>query len=537
MSDSSLPSPQLSTPGESPQAPTGGAHGGSGGPALLRSLCPALLEWLPRQRWFAGKGRPLTGVSLVAATEILPCGPDSTMPGLLHLLVRAHQSAPPVPHPQAQAQAQAQAQQQQPPPPGEGDCYQLLLGVRGALPPELATALVGRPPSGPLRGRAVYEALADPRLTGVLLERLRVPGTLGCLRFSRDPEAEIPAGPRPSPLTAEQSNSSVVYGSACILKLFRRVETGINPDLELTRALARHGCAQVPPPTAWFEAVRRGAREDPSATMTLGVLQPFVTGACDGWQLALRSLAARADFTGEAGALGRTTARVHTGLAEALPTSALDRRQLECVAREMAARLDGASAAVPALRPYREALHGAYRALPELGGDGRRRAAQRVHGDLHLGQVLGTAPEATGHTGATGALGAAVNEGADATAWTVIDFEGEPARPLAERRADQPVVRDIAGMLRSFDYAACQRTAGPGDAWAREWARANRAAYCAGYAEACGADPREEAALLRAYETDKAVYEVLYEARNRPAWLGVPMSAIRRLADPSDAGG
>lgn len=494
---------------------------------MLRSLAPLLLEWLPRQRWFAGKGRPLTGFSLVSATEILPCATGTATPGLLHLLVRAHQSKPSVPHPQATVEA---------------DCYQLLLGIRDALPPELATALVGRPSTGPLRGRAVYEALADPRLTGLLLERLRVPGTLGRLRFSRDPEAVIPSGARPRPLASEQSNSSVVYGTSCILKLFRRVETGINPDLELTLALARHGCAQVPPPTAWFEAMPPGGPEGPAGATesgtTLGVLQPFLAGAHDGWQLALRALAARRDFTGAAGALGRTTARVHTGLAEALPTSSLDRRQLECVAGEMAGRLDGASAAVPALRPYRAALHATYRALAELAGDGRLRAAQRVHGDLHLGQVLGTSPEGEGtaSTGSTGGTGGVGDAARDATVWTLIDFEGEPARPLAERRADQPVVRDIAGMLRSFDYAACQRTAGPGDAWSREWAEANRAAYCAGYAEAYGSDPREEAVLLRAYETDKAVYEVLYEARNRPTWLSVPMSAIRRLATPGPEG-
>ncbi|MDJ1134858.1 maltokinase N-terminal cap-like domain-containing protein [Streptomyces iconiensis] len=526
MSDSSLPSPELfEQGGPSPEpferggAPASGARGDHAGTALLRSLSPPLLDWLPRQRWFAGKGRPLTGFSLVAATEILPCGAGNAAPGLLHLLVRAHQTArAAVPPPQKQAHS-------------EGDCYQLLLGVRDALPPELAPALVGRPTAGPMRGRAVYEALADPRLTGLLLERLRVPGRLGPLRFSREPEAVIPSGLRPRPLTTEQSNSSVVYGSSCILKLFRRVEPGINPDLELTLALARHGCARVPPPTAWFEAVPPGA-DDASASMTLGVLQPFVAGACDGWQLALRALAARRDFTGAAGALGRTTALVHTGLAQALPTSLLDTRQLERVADEMAGRLDGASAAVPALRPYRAALRCAYRELAELGGDGRRRAAQRVHGDLHLGQVLGTAPEKTTGTAAT-----ATTAATEATEWTLIDFEGEPARPLAERRADQPVVRDIAGMLRSFDYAACQRTASPGDTWSREWAEANRAAYCAGYAEACGSDPREEAVLLRAYETDKAVYEVLYEARNRPAWLGVPMSAIRRLAAPAGLGG
>jgi maltokinase len=132
-----------------------------------------------------------------------------------------------------------------------------------------------------------------------------------------------------------------------------------------------------------------------------------------------------------------------------------------------------------------------------------------VHGDLHLGQTL------RGDGGA--------DEG-----WSLIDFEGEPARPLTERRRPQPAVRDIAGMLRSFDYAACQGSDGTGP---EEWAVANRHAYCAGYAEAGGGDPRDDEVLLRAYETDKAIYEVLYEARHRPDWLAIPLSAISRLAD------
>ncbi|MGI5348704.1 maltokinase N-terminal cap-like domain-containing protein [Streptomyces sp. CA-250714] len=456
----------------------------------LMSLGPHLARWLPHQRWFAGKGRPLAGLSLVAATELLPYSAGAGKPGMIHLLVRV-----------------------------DGDCYQLLLGVREVLPPELAPALIGRPTTGPLRGTAVYEALCDPRLTGLLLERLRTPGTLGPLRFSRGGHAALPREPRPRPLEAEQSNSSVIYGNAAILKCFRRVEPGINPDLELTLALARHGCPHVPPPLAWFEA--SGDEGGSGDSRTLGILQPYLPGTRDGWQLALRALAAGADFTPAARALGRTTARVHTGLAEALPTSALTGSQLERTANRMAGRLAKASAAVPALRPYEAGLRDAFRALAVLGSHrthSRAVPTQRIHGDLHLGQALGR------------------ESGNAPDTWTLIDFEGEPARPLAERRAPQPVERDIAGMLRSFDYAACQGpAAAPDAAFSAEWAAANRAAYCAGYAEVCGRDPREDAVLLRAYETDKAVYEVLYEARNRPAWLGVPLSAIRRLAAPSSS--
>ncbi len=193
---------------------------------LLPSLAPLLHAWLPRQRWFAGKGRPVTGFSLVSATEMLPL--DGTAgPGLLHLLVRAQQ-------PEQSAR------------PAD-DCYQLLIGVRASLPTTLAAALIGRVEHGPLAGRTVYDALHDPRLAGLLLERFRRPGTLGALRFERT--AAIPAGLAPRVLDAEQSNSSLVYGDAYILKIFRRVFPGANPDLELPLALAREGANASPPPS------------------------------------------------------------------------------------------------------------------------------------------------------------------------------------------------------------------------------------------------------------------------------------------------
>lgn len=475
----------LSVPLTRPRA-TGAEPRPDDGRELIASLAPLLAEWLPRQRWFAGKGRPVTGFTLVAATELLPRPYGGSAPGLLHLLVRAQQPGPAgAPGPAA----------------GTDDCYQLLLGIQDALPPQLAPALIGRPTGGPLHGRTVYEGLADPRLTSLLLERLRVPGRLGVLRFTREPDAAIPPGLTPRLLGAEQSNSSAVYGETYILKLFRRVGPGLNPDLELPRALANTGCSRVPAPAAWFEAEPAGAGEEP---MTLGILQPYLPGSADGWQLALGALAVRADFAASARALGHATAEVHLALAEALPTVVLRRPQLERLAAAMTGRLDTAAGAVPALRPYRESLRRIYDELAGLGRAGRTWRAQRIHGDLHLGQVLRTPADGR---------------------WSVIDFEGEPARPLAERRRPQPVARDVAGMLRSFDYAAAV-----GRAAGSCWAERARAAFCEGYA-AVHHDPREDPQLLRAHETDKAVYEVLYEARHRPDWLPVPMSAIRRLAE------
>ncbi|MFF3878598.1 maltokinase [Streptomyces sp. NPDC001978] len=453
-------------------APSGTTTSGS----LLASLDPLLREWLPRQRWFAGKGRPVTGFSLVAATELLPS--DSNL-GLHHLLVRVHQP------PTLGAPARP------------GDCYQLLIGEREALPPRLAPALIGHVTAGPLAGHTVYDALYDPRPAEVLLEALRAQARIGGLRFERDPGQEIRDGLVARLLTAEQSNSSVVYGDTFILKLLRRVVPGVNPDLELPLALARGGCARVPAPTAWLRADVAGD------AYVLAVLQPFVQGAADGWELALRELAKGEDFAAEARALGRATAEVHLALARALPTVTLGHGLLRSLVDGMVERLEAAAQAVPALRPYEAGLRSAYRALDGLAAEGRTWTAQRVHGDLHLGQCL-RSPSGD---------------------WSLIDFEGEPARPLPERRLPQPPVRDIAGMLRSFDYAARSVTPpAPG------WAAVCRDAYCSGYAEAAGSDPRADPVLLRAYETDKAVYEVVYEARHRPDWLAVPLSAVRRLA-------
>ncbi|WP_333777219.1 maltokinase N-terminal cap-like domain-containing protein [Streptomyces sp. IBSBF 3136] len=432
----------------------------------LASLGGLLHDWLPKQRWFAGKDRPVTDLSVLSVTELFP--------GCLHLLV--HASHAPVPTPGGT------------PPPG--DCYQLLLGVRERLAPRLERAYIGRAEEGPLAGLAVYDALHDPRSAHLLLERLRRPGSTGPLRFESDPGAELPGALPPRLLDAEQSNTSIVYGDACILKVFRRIQPGVNPDLEVPGALAAQGCARVPAPVAWFSTTA-------PRPATLGVLQPFLPDATDGWTLALRALGTGDDFTAEARELGRAMAEVHLALAEAFPPAGPGENGR--TAEAMRARLDAAAHAVPALRPFVPGLRAAFGALATCDTGP---PAQRIHGDLHLGQVL--------------------RAGRD---WFVIDFEGEPSRPLDERRAPQSPVRDVAGMLRSFDYAARQRRP-----WRPEWARRCREAFCAGYAARAGWDPRKKHALLRAHETDRAVYEVLYEARHRPDWLPVPMAAIERLA-------
>nr|WSY49274.1 phosphotransferase [Streptomyces sp. NBC_00886] len=437
--------------------------GVDGPPATLAGL---LREWLPGQRWFAGKDRPVADLDVLSTTELFP--------GCLHLLVHAAHTGAPAPGGT--------------PPPG--DCYQLLLGVREHVSPRLARAFIGRVNEGPLAGLAVYDALQDPRSAELLLERLRHPGAAGPLHFEADPSTSVPAKLAPRLLDAEQSNSSLVYGDRFILKVFRRIQPGVNPDLELPGALAAQGCTRVPAPVAWFRTA------EPRAA-TLGVLQPFLPDATDGWALALRALTDGDEFTTEAHELGQATADVHLALAAAFPSGT--GTENDRTAAAMAESLEAAAHSVPALRPFVPGLLTAFGAL--VGRDAGP-PAQRIHGDLHLGQVLRADRD-----------------------WFVIDFEGEPSKPLAERRSAQSPVRDIAGMLRSFDYAARQRRP-----WRPEWARRCREAYCAGYAARAGWDPRTKHALLRAYETDRAVYEVLYEARHRPDWLPVPMAAIERLA-------
>ncbi|MEV6883888.1 MULTISPECIES: maltokinase N-terminal cap-like domain-containing protein [unclassified Streptomyces] len=436
----------------------------------MASLGELLREWLPRQRWFAGKDRPVAELGLLSMTELFP--------GCLHLLVHTGQGS--VPSPGGA--------------PPAGDCYQLLLGVREQPSPRLGRAIIGQVQDGPLAGRTVYDALHDPRTAQLLLERLRHPGKAGPLRFEADATRPVPGGLAPRLLDAEQSNSSLIYGDEFILKLFRRVQPGVNPDLEVPDALARQGCGRVPAPVAWMRTTH-------PYQATLGVLQPFLHGASDGWTLALNALAAGDEFTVQAHELGQAMGDVHLALASAFPVGAPGENGRTAAA--MTERLTAAAHCVPALQPFVPGLRAAFAALSTCDWGP---PAQRIHGDLHLGQVL--------------------RAGRD---WFVIDFEGEPSRPLAERRSAHSPVRDIAGMLRSFDYAARQRRP-----WRPEWARRCREAFCAGYAARAGWDPRKKHGLLRAYETDRAVYEVLYEARHRPDWLPVPMAAIERLAVRGD---
>jgi maltokinase len=214
------------------------------------------------------------------------------------------------------------------------------------------------------------------------------------------------------------------------------------------------------------------------------------------------------DFAGEAYRLGKAVARVHADLATALGTEQADAAELERTVAAMVERLDRVTAVLPGLADHGPALRAAFAKVADIQ---EPVTMQYVHGDLHLGQVLRT-----------------IN------GWLLLDFEGEPAATLAERSALRSPLRDVAGMLRSFDYAAQQLLVGHAEdpertTRAMQWARRNRTAFCDGYAHVAEHDPRDSADLLRALELDKAVYEVSYEHANRPDWLTVPLASIERI--------
>lgn len=444
-------------------------------------LSAVLIEWLPAQRWYAGKGRRITGVEVISSVALRVGDPE-----MHHVLAQVEADDLSVEH------------------------YQLLIGVRAEMPDRLDHAGIGT-----LDDRFVYDAAQDTELTAVLLERLAQGASVEGIEFVREGGAAIDTSQTSRLSTAEQSNTSLVYGSAYILKVFRRLSLGLNPDLEVHRALAAIGSSYIARPLG---AVEGQLADGP---VTYAMLQHYVANASDGWHMAttsVRDLYAEGDlhadevggdFAGEAHRLGVATAAVHRDLADALGSRQAGPEEFRGTAQQMRDRLAAALTVVPELLSHAEGLRAAY---DEVAGMTEPVHVQRIHGDFHLGQVLRSM-----------------------TGWVLIDFEGEPARSFAERRALMSPLRDIAGMLRSFDYASRQlladRASEPHLEYrATEWAERNRDAFCAGYAEAAGSDPRKHSTLLRAFELDKAVYEVVYEARNRPTWLAIPLTAIARLA-------
>ena len=444
----------------------------------LATLLPELVvEHLPahllRQRWSGAHNRAIDSVELVWHELV-----RAESPQLLWALARVHFADE-----------------------GEQD-FQVFVGCRPVDPPpdflqgkELELlAVVPDPADGP--DLVLYDALVDPDLAIEVLH-LAAP----------DVEVEVRR-----PIVLEHSNSSVVYDEASILKIFRKVEPGPNPDVEISRVLAEQGYPHVLPPLA--ELRREGT--------DLAVLRQYLVGAPEGWALARTSvrdlLASRiapeecgGDFAPDAHRLGVLLAELHLAMAAAWErgpgrpaawAAEMEEHLVEVLA-EAADDLDAAAV---------RSRYAALAALTDAGAD------IRIHGDLHLAQVVLT------------------DDG-----WFVLDFEGEPARRRADRYTTSSPLRDVAGMLRSLQYAAA---VGRGD-WASDddeldelalaWDDRSRAAFLEGYLGVDGiaallpADPDALHTVLVAFELDKAVYEVGYERGHRPDQVGIPLAGMARL--------
>lgn len=453
----------------------------------MDSTLACLAAWMPRQRWYAAKGRP-PSLRLVSWWDLPPASAADAGARIRTYLVADEGALPVV-------------------------LYQLPVVSRAT---ETVDAHPDHVIGSPEPGTTFIDGPHDPAYARALYDLVTVGGSGEGPRTVATGHPRRPghtAGtPTASVLSGEQSNTSLIYrssGMPVICKVYRQLQAGLNPDIELPTALAEAGSVHVPRAVGWVEgtwpdlATARG-----SVSGSLASAQEFLPDVEDAWRVALHAAARGDDFRDSARALGAATAEVHVSLAELFPTrptSADDRR---ATVGTWQRRLTIAIAEVPEIAERREAIESVYARAATAPWPEQ----QRIHGDYHLGQVL--------HVPGRG--------------WVLLDFEGEPLRPMAERTSADLALRDVAGMLRSFDYVAGSiRLDDPqrSPEAARDWARSAREGFLEGYALASGADLRSEESVLAALELDKAVYEAIYEARNRPTWVTIPLRAIARLVE------
>jgi maltokinase len=445
----------------------------------------ALREWVQQQRWYASKSRSIAGIEIVESVVL------REDPTLFLALVQTRFAT------------------------GTHELYQLPLGMRSTKEGAAAN------PIAQTDEFTVYDALAEPQLASELLRRVEATEEIetanGRFTFQRAEGApELPDRMSVRPIGVEQSNSSLVFDEQLVLKVFRKLEPGINPELELLRFLTEHGYPNIAPLLGWYEY------DGQALAATLGVAQQFFPDAIGGWELALDGIVSRPDaFLDRLGSLGAVTAELHTALASDAsdPAFAPEEPSSEALSlltatidediERIFVRLPNDDRVAPIVgrgQDVRERL--AARSQMGVGGRGIR-----THGDYHLGQTLYTSH-----------------------GWVIIDFEGEPARPLHERRQKRSPLRDVASMLRSFAYVTSAIQILRGRKAPPDFEQRARERFLEQYFAKIDQTllPPGEAAvanLLAIFELEKAIYELQYELDNRPDWVAIPVAGIRRLLE------
>jgi len=433
----------------------------------------ALIEYVTQQRWYGAKSRTVSHAEVLDTVTVRQAEPRLDL-----ALVEMRYDT------------------------GAHDIYQLLFS--GGLDGEMVDCLA--------EDAGTAREIVSAMRTGLTLQ-----GSQGVAEFR--PAEDFSALGRELGaarlVSSEQSNSSVIFDETLILKVFRHVEPGINPELEMLRFLTEQGFRSIPALGGWY------SYSGGPLTATLGLLQEYVADAVGGWELALDEITdAPERFLDRLGRLGEVTAQMHTALGSdpSDPAFAPEEPSVESlglltatvdeeIARVFVALPDDDERLSPILgrgEEVREQL----RLLTHAGSAGR---VIRTHGDYHLGQTLMRDND-----------------------WVILDFEGEPARTLVERRRKRSPLRDVAGMLRSFAYAATAAELTRDADVPASWEERARERFLEGYLETVDQSllPPGEAAierLLAVFELEKAVYELRYELDNRPDWVGIPVAGIERL--------